>query len=146
VLYETATGALPFHGETSGLIFKAILDSDPPHAIRFNRDIPPKLEDIINRALEKDRELRCQHASEMRAELQRLKRDRDSGRSRAVAAELPASVISSGGTAAVTPTPVSSGSVPAASSGPAQTVASGSAARIPVSSTRRWMVGQEWQC
>jgi tetratricopeptide (TPR) repeat protein/TolB-like protein/predicted Ser/Thr protein kinase len=79
VLYEMATGALPFHGTTSGLIFKAILDSDPPPAIRFNRDIPPKLEDIISRALEKDRNLRYQHASEMRAELQRLKRDSESG-------------------------------------------------------------------
>jgi len=49
VLYEMATGALPFHGETSGLIFKAILDSDPPPAIRFNRDTPSKLEDIISR-------------------------------------------------------------------------------------------------
>ena len=65
VLYEMATATLPFHGETSGLIFKAILDSDPPPAIRFNRDIPPKLEDIINRALEKDRELRYQNANEI---------------------------------------------------------------------------------
>ena len=137
VLYEMATGALPFHGETSGLIFKAILDSDPPPAIRFNRDILPKLEDIINRALEKDRELRYQHASEMRVELQRLKRDSDSGRSRAVAAELPASVISSG-TAVVTPPPVSSGTVPAASLGAAQTVASGSVPSVPVSFARRW--------
>ena len=80
VLYEMATGALPFHGETSGLIFKAILDSDPPPAIRFNRDIPPKLEDIINRALEKDRNLRYQSAVEMRSELLRLKRDTETGR------------------------------------------------------------------
>ncbi|HXZ40768.1 MAG TPA: protein kinase [Terriglobales bacterium] len=80
VLYEMATGTLPFHGETSGLIFKAILDSDPPPAIRFNRGIPAKLEDIINRALEKDRELRYQSAREMRAELQRLKRDTETGR------------------------------------------------------------------
>jgi len=82
VLYEMATGALPFHGETSGLIFKAILDSDPPPAGRFNRDIPWKLEDIISKALEKDRELRYQSAKEMRAELQRLKRDTESGRIR----------------------------------------------------------------
>jgi eukaryotic-like serine/threonine-protein kinase len=80
VLYEMATGTLPFHGETSGLIFKAILDSDPPPAIRFNRDIPAKVEDIITRALEKDRELRYQSANEMRAELQRLKRDTETGR------------------------------------------------------------------
>ena len=83
VLYEMATGAMPFHGETSALIFDAILHSDPPPAIRFNRDIPAKLEDIIGRALEKGRELRYQHASEMRAELQRLKRDTEMGRVRA---------------------------------------------------------------
>jgi len=81
VLYEMATGELPFHGESSGVIFKAILDSLQPPAIRFNRDIPPKLEDVINKALEKDRNLRYQHAADMRTDLQRLKRDFESGRS-----------------------------------------------------------------
>ena len=80
VLYEMATGQPPFSGETSGVIFKEILSSDPPPAIRFNRDIPPRLEDIVNRALEKDRELRYQSANEMRVELQRLKRDTETGR------------------------------------------------------------------
>jgi serine/threonine protein kinase/Tfp pilus assembly protein PilF len=79
VLYEMATGALPFRGESTGVIFKAILDAAPTPAVRLNPDVPPKLEDIINRALEKDRELRYQHASEMRSELLRLKRDSESG-------------------------------------------------------------------
>jgi eukaryotic-like serine/threonine-protein kinase len=88
VLYEMATGTLPFRGDTSAVIFHAILERAPTSAIRLNPDVPCELERIINRALEKDRELRYQHASEMRAELQRLKRDTDSGK-RIVAEEPP---------------------------------------------------------
>ncbi len=81
VLYEMATGNLPFRGDTSGVIFDAILNREPIAPVRLNPDLPPTLEQIINRALEKDRNLRYQHASDLRAELQRLKRDTNSGRS-----------------------------------------------------------------
>ena len=81
VLYEMATGDLPFHGESSAMICEAIVNRAPVAVVRLNPDLPPKLEDIIYRALEKDRELRYQHASEMRSELLRLKRDTDTGRS-----------------------------------------------------------------
>src|SRR5262249_2016094 len=86
VLYEMATGMLPFRGDTSGVIFSAILERAPASALRLNPELPPKMEDIVNRALEKDRELRFQHASEMRAELMRRKRDTETGRA-AVARE-----------------------------------------------------------
>ena len=75
VLYEMATGDLPFHGESSAMICEAIVNRAPVAVVRLNHDVPAELEHIINRALEKDRELRYQHASEMRSELQRLKRD-----------------------------------------------------------------------
>jgi serine/threonine protein kinase len=80
VLYEMATGRLPFRGETSALIFKAILDASPIAAVRLNPDLPPKLEDVINKCLEKDRNMRYQHASDIRTDLQRLRRDTDSNR------------------------------------------------------------------
>jgi tetratricopeptide (TPR) repeat protein/predicted Ser/Thr protein kinase len=96
VLYEMVTGTLPFHGETSGLIFKAILDSDPTPAIRFNREIPPKLEEIINKALEKDRNLRYQSAAEMRTDLQRLKRNTETGRVQAASSGAVPAVQESG--------------------------------------------------
>jgi serine/threonine protein kinase/tetratricopeptide (TPR) repeat protein len=79
VLYEMATGALPFRGESTGVIFESILNRTPTPAVRFNPDLPPKLEDIISKCLEKDRNLRYQHASDIRTDLQRLKRDSESG-------------------------------------------------------------------
>ena len=93
VLYEMATGALPFRGETSGVIFDGIMNRAPLAPVRLNPNLPPKLEDIINRALEKDTDLRYQHASDIKSELLRLKRDLDSKKT-SVREELPTATSS----------------------------------------------------
>jgi eukaryotic-like serine/threonine-protein kinase len=84
VLYEMATGQLPFRGESTATIFESILNRAPAPAMRLNPEVPPKLDEIIHKALEKDRNLRYQHAADMRTDLQRLKRDSETGKSAAV--------------------------------------------------------------
>ncbi len=154
VLYEMATGKVAFRGETSAVIFQAILDRAPTAPVRINPEIPPKLEEIISKALDKDRELRYQNAADMRADLKRVRRELESGRSPileigedepAPARQGSGSAAAHGSAARMAPASsaaavavASSSRVTAAASGSAPAVSAGSSSVAPPPARPKW--------
>ncbi len=150
VLYEMATGAMPFRGETSGVIFDGIMNRAPIAPIRLNPSLPIKLEDVINRALEKDRDLRYQHAVDIKSELLRLRRDLESGRSSAISparSQAPSSDEVSGAPQIPEPPPAAA-SQKTSGSAPVVGVGSSAGAAVPSepsrSSVERSWVERSW--
>jgi serine/threonine protein kinase/Tfp pilus assembly protein PilF len=135
VLYEMATGAMPFRGESTATIFEAILNRPPVAPVRLNPELPADLERIVNKALEKDRNLRYQHASDIRTDLQRLKRDTDSSRSSPAAVEQVAPVTGQMPPAGTTSTSATRSAIAS------QTVSGSAVAPAPTPGKRRWVAG-----
>ncbi len=142
VLYEMATGTVAFRGETSAVIFHAILERAPVAPVRINPAIPPKLEEIINKALDKDRELRYQNAADMRADLKRVRRELESGRTPVLEVGETASATASGSGSGIRSaaksesTPIAVGASASSSSAPAQSRPSSGA--VPTQPRPKW--------